>query len=167
VNQYPANFFGERESAESWQQLPFQGGCRSMQADYHDAHSRHWQDAEQLFQSQRWANADHLYGVAAECGLKALMLKFGMSFDSNRNVPAKKQDKQHIDGIWARYETYRTGHCQGANYALPPANPFQDWDVSQRYAKQTEFDQIRAESHRKGAELVRNLLKKAAKDSLI
>lgn len=50
-----------------------------MKTDFHDAHERHWDDAERLFEAQRWANADHLYGVAAECGLKWLMVHFGMS----------------------------------------------------------------------------------------
>jgi len=40
--------------------------------DFLDAHERHWEDAELLFGNRRWANADHLYGLAAECGLKAL-----------------------------------------------------------------------------------------------
>jgi hypothetical protein len=40
-----------------------------MNADFLDAHYRHWQDAELLFGRGRLANADHLYGLAAECGL--------------------------------------------------------------------------------------------------
>ena len=44
-----------------------------MKADFLDAHQRHWDDAEHLLQAQRWANADHLYGFAAECGLKAVV----------------------------------------------------------------------------------------------
>lgn len=62
-----------------------------MQADYLDAHERHWEDAEHLFQSGRWANADHLYGLAAECGLKKLMLAFGMSYDTSRDRPDNKK----------------------------------------------------------------------------
>ena len=41
-------------------------------ADFSNAHNRHWQDAELLFCDRRWANADHLYGFSAECGLKAV-----------------------------------------------------------------------------------------------
>ena len=47
-------------------------------ADFRDAHLRHWQDAELLFEHQRWANADQLYGLSAECGLKAVMRALGM-----------------------------------------------------------------------------------------
>ena len=49
-----------------------------LPADFKDAHSRHWVDAELLFGKSRWANADHLYGFSVECGLKAVMAKLGM-----------------------------------------------------------------------------------------
>ena len=44
-------------------------------ADFGDAHSRHREDAELLFREQRWANADHLYGLSAECGLNSRWIK--------------------------------------------------------------------------------------------
>ncbi|MCX7896843.1 MAG: SAM-dependent methyltransferase [Rhodocyclaceae bacterium] len=138
-----------------------------MQADFLDAHARHWEDAERLFQAQRWANADHLYGLSAECGLKRLMLAFGMPYDTNKNRPAHRNDRQHANGIWLRYETYRCGHHQGAGYALPSRNPFQNWEVSQRYAHQSHFDQARALEHRSGANAVRQLINKAQKEGLI
>lgn len=88
-----------------------------MQADYLDAHDRHWDDAERLFQAQRWANADHLYGMAAECGLKRLMQAFGMPYDTARNRPSQKADREHVNGTWARFESYRSGHQLGVGYA--------------------------------------------------
>ena len=84
-----------------------------MQADFLDAHERHWYDAELLFTEQRWANADHLYGIAAECGLKRLMVAFGMPFDTVKNRPAELSDRSHADSVWARYESYRSGHSIG------------------------------------------------------
>ena len=47
---------------------------------------RHWLDAEQLFHltPPRLANADQLYGLSAECGLKALMHKWGMELNNNK-----------------------------------------------------------------------------------
>lgn len=137
-----------------------------MQSDFLDASERHWQDAEQLFQSQRWANADHFFGMAAECGLKKLMLAFGMPFDENRDKPQESADSKHADGIWIRYETYRSGHHQGAAYGLELANPFSDWHVAQRYANQACFNQARVEPHREGAKRVRQLLRNAQLDGL-
>ena len=138
-----------------------------MPADFHDAHHRHWDDAERLFQGQRWANADHLYGMAAECGLKWLMLAFGMPFDSAKDWPNKKTDRVHADGVWARYESDRCGHHRGATYVLPPVNPFDNWNASQRYAHQSLFDAARATSHQIGANQVRQLIKKARWEGLI
>ena len=129
-----------------------------MKADYFDAHERHWDDAETLFDLERWANADHLYGLAAECGLKRLMLAFGMPFDAKSNTPEKREDRVHADGIWPRYESYRSGHPQGVRFGLPTASPFDDWHVSQRYAHQTGFDEDRAKHHRQGAGLVNRLM---------
>lgn len=138
-----------------------------MQADFLDAHHRHWDDAERLFAAHRWANADHLYGMAAECGLKRLMLVFGMLFDSVGDRPANQPDRVHADGVWARFEAYRNGHHQGIGYALPASNPFQHWNVSDRYAHQSNFDQARTESHQAGAKLVGDLVKKAQREGLI
>lgn len=138
-----------------------------MQADFLDAHVRHWDDAELLYDSQRWANADHLYGVAAECGLKRLMLAFGMPFDTSRDRPAEYDDRVHADGVWARFEAYRSGHPQGPSYALWLSNPFQGWNVAQRYAHQNNFDQARAATHQAATQEVRNLVKQAQLDGLL
>ncbi len=138
-----------------------------MQTDFHDAHERHWDDAERLHQAQRWANADHLYGMAAECGLKRLMLHFGMRWDGVKDRPTEAEDRKHANEIWSRFETYRSGHLQGAGYMLPSGEPFQNWDVNQRYAHQSNFDQIRAQAHQRGAKEVRDLVKRAQRDGLI
>ena len=138
-----------------------------MQTDFLDAHERHWDDAEFLFQGQRLANADHLYGVAAECGLKRLMVLFGMSMDSAKGRPSLREDQKHADEIWSRFEGYRTGHHLGTSYALSQANPFDDWQVSQRYASRSNFDRTRAVAHQGGASEVRTLVKQALRDGLI
>ena len=77
-----------------------------MNTDFLDAHDRHWQDAGLLFESTRMANADHLYGMAAECGLKRLMVAFGMLVGSDSG-PAAKSDRIHANLSWSRYEAYR------------------------------------------------------------
>lgn len=139
-----------------------------MQADFLDAHQRHWDDAERLFQAQRWANADHLYGMAVECGLKRLMLAFGMPYDTAKDRPTREEDRRHANGIWARFESYRCGHHQGAGYVLSAtSNPFHDWNVSQRYAHQSNFDQARTQSHQTGAQIICGLIKKAQVEGLI
>lgn len=138
-----------------------------MNADFSNAHDRHRQDADLLFASHRWANADHLYGIAAECGLKRIMQAFGMAVNSMTGSPAQFDDRKHVDLVWARFESYRSGHHQGTGYALPLPSPFNDWKVEQRYAHESNFDQARAQAHRAGAELIFGLVKKAQLDGLI
>jgi hypothetical protein len=60
------------------------------------------QNAELLLGQERLANADHLYGMAAECGLKYLMLKLGMPFNHPKDRPEKVEDRKHADLIWNR-----------------------------------------------------------------
>ena len=140
-----------------------------MQSDFLDAHERHLEDAELLWEKDRLANADHLYGVSAECGLKGLMLAFGMPFDSNLDQPRPREgkDRVHANGIWGRYEVYRSGHVSGAGYPLTSPNPFDDWHVCQRYAHRTKFDAERVQRHRMGAEEVQKIVKEARLGGLI
>lgn len=137
-----------------------------MRVDFLDAHHRHWDDAEHLFQAHRWANADHLYGFAAECGLKRLMQRFGMVLDA-QGSPLQGDDRVHVDQAWRRYETYRNGHVDGVAFALPSANPFRQWKAGQRYAAQSQFNQARATSHQSGALQVRALVLQARMNGLI
>lgn len=138
-----------------------------MQADFLDAHERHWNDAEHLLQAQRWANADHLYGMAAECGLKRLMLAFNMPYDPTQDRPANQQDRVHADGAWSRLQTYSSGHVQGTGYVLAANNPFGNWHVSDRYAHQSNFNQAYVQAHQMGAQTVCNLIAQARRDGLI
>ena len=137
-----------------------------MQPDFLDAHKRHWNDAEYLFGNQRWANADHLYGISAECGLKQLMFAFGMTVDTQGN-PANRNDWGHADKVWQRFESYRSGHQDGAKYALPNVNPFNNWNASQRYANQSYFDEVRTKNHQASANQVCALIKRAKIDGLV
>jgi len=137
-----------------------------MQTDFLDAQQRHWDDAERLLKAQRWANADHLYGIAAECGLKQLMRAFGMHCDHLKG-PSKRKDRVHVNDVWGRYDSYRSGHVQGTGYVLPSSNPFTHWDISDRYAHQSNFDQARVQGHQAGAQAVRNLIAKAQREGLL
>jgi hypothetical protein len=138
-----------------------------MKADFLDAHIRHFDDAERLFKATRWANADHLYGMAAECGLKQLMIAFGMNVDLSTGSPVDKYDRFHANQAWTRFESYRSGHHTGVRYQLPPDDPFFDWDVSQRYAHQANFSRGVVEPHRKGAESVYELIAKAVFEGIV
>jgi hypothetical protein len=138
-----------------------------MQTDFLRAFERHLKDAGILFASSRWANADHLYGYSAECGLKCLMLAFGMQLEpGGTGRPRKRDDQVHADKIWDRYQVYRTGYGS-AKYILSQQNPFSNWSISDRYADESGFNQPYVEPHKNAAAQVEILIAQARSDGLI
>jgi hypothetical protein len=111
------------------------------------------------------ANADHLYGLSAECGLKQLMVKFGMPVRGD-GTPTDKQDRVHANEVWQRYQAYASGPAI-AHYQLPPINPFSNWRVEQRYFPQSLFSQLTVDSHKIGALQVRGLINRARLDGIL
>jgi hypothetical protein len=96
-----------------------------MPEDFFDAHERHYDDAVKLYELERWANSDHLFGIAAECGLKALT----EIFKQNPLVSFKKfhiNEPNKPSNAWDVFETFRSGHAAGAKFAMPATNPFSD-----------------------------------------
>lgn len=84
-----------------WYHDPMHAGTAKLPDDFIDAHRRHWEDAELLFDSGRWPNADQLYGISAECGLKALVMRCpGMP----PKIPRKY--KEHVDKLWPIFEDF-------------------------------------------------------------
>ncbi|MFW7194423.1 SAM-dependent methyltransferase [Enterobacter sp. BNK-29] len=138
-----------------------------MSTDFVDSHDRHLVDANQLFSSGRFANADQLYGFSVECGLKSLMKAFGMPFDNVKQMPQKSSDTVHADKVWDRFESYRSSHTSGAGYQLNGTNPFQDWNASQRYYNQSSFDAAKVSPHKAAADQVNQLIRKAKLAGLV
>ncbi|GEO82112.1 SAM-dependent methyltransferase [Pararhodospirillum oryzae] len=136
-----------------------------MDVDFLDAHSRHLKDAGILFEAGRWANADHLFGMAAECGLKRLMVAFGMAVKESGD-PEKYEDRKHADAVWVRYETYRAGYG-AAEYGFEGGNPFSNWRAEQRYASEAGFTPARVEGHKDAARRVHALVRKAQWEGLL
>lgn len=120
--------------------------------DFADAHSRHWHDAERLFLCERWANADHLYGLSAECGLKAVL-------EAKKQIPkggpVQTQFKKHIDKLWQEFKIFAEGRlAAGYLSMLPIDEPFGDWCIDQRYTNQDQFEKVQVEPHREAAQAV-------------
>lgn len=135
-----------------------------MATDFGSAHDRHHEDAELLENSTRLANADHLYGFAAECGLKALMTQFGMPVDAAGDP--KRPNRVHVDKLWARYSVY-VSDPSSSKYQLGSTNYFDDWRAEDRYAADGYVTQARLERHRDGAAHVRTLVHQARMEGLL
>ena len=136
----------------------------NLPTDYLDAMARHRDDAELLWAQvpKRFANADQLYGLAAECGLKAIMTKLVNNFfNHSLGLPSNRDDRKHADGTWDRY----TGYSQGgaaARYALPlMSNPFAQWEIADRYASRANFRYARVNGHRRAFLIVEALVDQA------
>ena len=124
-------------------------------ADFANAHIRHWQDAEFLFLAGRWANADQLYGLSTECGLKAVMVADGLSVDKTGS-PVGKYKKHVNTSLWDTFRTFVQGRPTGQLlHHLPQSNPFASWSVDNRYANSVHFGQTAVASHRTAARRVR------------
>lgn len=136
-------------------------------ADFEDVHGWHWNDAELLFEHQRWAGADQLYGFSAECGLKAVMRALGMAVDPD-SVPQHKAHKKHVDRLWDMFLTLAQGPGE-ARYLgdLPQSNPFQNWSHHDRYANRAHFSADRVAAHRDAAKKVRDMVEKARNEGLL
>jgi len=136
----------------------------NLPTDYLDAMKRHWEDAELLWiqNPKRFANADQLYGLVAECGLKALMAKLVPNFfDNIRQRPSDLLDRKHANLIWGRYLHHSQGSA-ASRYALPPiSNPFGQWEIDDRYANRIHFVHARVKGHRDAALIVKQLVDQA------
>ena len=91
---------------------------------------------------------------------------FGMATDPV-GTPTDSHDRKHADDIWIRFETYRSGKFEAVDYVLPPENPFDDWNISHRYAHQSHFNQRGVHRHQAGAAVVCQLINKAKLDGLV
>lgn len=101
-----------------------------MHPDYRDAAERHWEDASYLSADKRFANADHLYGLSAECALKAVMQGLGMPLRPD-GVPMDKQNRIHINLLWDEFSTFAQSR-NGARYATginSMPNPWTSFEI--------------------------------------
>lgn len=125
--------------------------------DYADAHVRHWEDAELLFDNGRWPNADQLYGLSAECGLKKVL--------ESMDVPIEDDYWAHVDQLWEEFCSVVEAKGK-ARYAVE-GDPFSDWSIGQRYAHGRRIGREKAQRHREGAEQVVRVMKNAMEDGIL
>ncbi|WP_337939347.1 hypothetical protein [Bilophila wadsworthia] len=130
-----------------------------MGVDFLNAHERHWDDAEILYTFEKWANADQLYGISAECGVKSLMCAFGMSMDSVKQKPSLPADRQHIGLLGQRYDAYRS-QLYATQYQID-FSAFSNWDIGQRYVHESDITQANVQLHREATEAIRETMKQA------
>lgn len=104
--------------------------------DYIDAAQRHYQDGKLLHEQSppRLANASHLYGLAAECALKAIMRKVlpNTTFGGRTG---------HIPELFTEFKSHKSAKdakllTRVSSCALGLTN----WSVQQRYQAEMAFE---------------------------
>lgn len=128
------------------------------------AAQRTYRDAAHLEDGNRIANADHLYGLAAECALKAILVGLGVIPPSG--PPQNSPWRKHIDSVWGQYSTYVSGH-HSSSYLVTSANPFADWVAAHRYEDGALFTPARLRAHSAGALDAGLLLEQAILDGVV
>lgn len=123
-----------------------------MSTDFRDASARHLRDGALLLERLRWPGADHLFGLSAECSLKAVMEALGMKMTADGGAPADRGHKVHMPELWSAYQSFAQGRLQ-ARYLtlLDHDNPFSDWQVDQRYWSSSSVTQGVARAHEEAA----------------
>ena len=103
---------------------------------------RHWLDAVLLESNARTENAGQLYGFAAECGIKAILvgLKYPTDADGSPvwnppvGTPQVRKHVHKLTGSIGDIQNYVQGR-NGAKYTamIPSIGSFSDWDIEHRY----------------------------------
>ena len=103
-----------------------------MGEDYAGAATRHFRDGALLEGNRRIANADQLFGFAAECAVKSALVEFPGFLAGGTLAPAYHK---HIDQLWAfvplQSMQRRYRGLVVVLKGLPQA--FADWSPDQRY----------------------------------
>lgn len=140
--------------------------------DFKTAARRHHSDAQFLFDDRRWPNADHLAGVAAECGLKAILLHYlGARLDS-RSRPVWGQNSRrldsHIKQLWDEVRLVVAGRSAPVFASLVTGSaPFADWEIDDRYSDGNTITERRALDHLDTARAIMEVLEQAVRDGVL
>jgi hypothetical protein len=103
-----------------------------MPEDYAAAAIRHFRDAGLLEQGHRIANADQLFGFAAECAIKRVLVEFpGFAADGKLSGAYHK----HVDVLWnsVPVQSIQKRYPRLAALLRGLPQPFHDWSTANRY----------------------------------
>lgn len=121
-----------------------------MSEAYDAAALRHYRDGELLRDRLRIANADQLYGFAAECAIKRALVS--LPGCANNGILASKY-REHVERLW------NLAQVQGIQKRYPELmtvlkylrHPFADWSTNQRYELDDVVTEAALRRHRQAA----------------
>jgi hypothetical protein len=102
-----------------------------MSVNFSEAAKRHFADGAMLMNADRMMNASQLFGLAAECALKAALHERGFLILDTTGVP-QKHLRLHIDRLWDTYNSLMNGPSDN-HFLMPQTSPFINWQIAHRY----------------------------------
>lgn len=139
---------------------------------YEHAARRHLADAETLLNQGRLANAGQLYGFAAECGLKAMLIACGVAPDADGGLPQTHALRKHMPVLFSRVVSH--GHLipdgpQASRYmaSMPNLAHFHDWSVDHRYWGDASLPVTSVPNWQSAAKEVTTMLDQAKQDGVL
>jgi len=113
--------------------------------DYSEAAARHAHDAKFLREHDRLENAGQLFGLHAECALKALLVAHGLKTEADGDISVKGQEgyRKHINVLHplvSSMSVFPDG--RSSNDFVPYMKNllvFASWDIKHRYYKKSEI----------------------------
>lgn len=137
----------------------------SKPVDFHHAGKRHFNDAELLLQHARNATAGQLYGFAAECGIKTLLVWSGYPTNPATGEIDEKKGKQkfrkHIHELVNNINmlhAYLDGRGAAKYLAMiPSVEELSDWTTGHRYYTDSALPQSLLKWRKASQEIMRML----------
>jgi len=138
-----------------------------MTTNYSESATRHFRDADYLYGDRRHANADQLYGLAAECAFKAVMRGLGAPIDPESGL-THPQHRVHVNDLWGEFQVFvHTTNATAYLAKLSAREPFNDWSITQRYAADGEVLERAVGGHQAAARRVLEVLEQAKVDGVV
>lgn len=127
-----------------------------MEYDFSRSSERHYRSARLLDEANEMADAAHLYGLAAECGIKAVLIGTGSIPITDKGDPELQEHKQHMNGLLRMLGSLGEGRVWPKYYAMIAGKVecFGSWSVLDRYKEEDSISLGDYDSWKAAAERV-------------
>lgn len=140
--------------------------------DYAGSAKRHYVDASSLHANGRADNAGQLYGFAAECGAKALLVACGVATDAQGSIAKDSKLRLHtpvlFDSILSKGHLIPDGRMANKYMAmLPGCGGLNDWSIDHRYWRDGAFPAASLPAWKQAAKEVLMMIDEAKNDGVL
>lgn len=120
----------------------------------------------------RTANAGQLFGLAMECGLKAMLIASGVAPDPDGSLPDRRTFRHHMPLLSDRINLHGNlipdGRLANTYLAMIPGRAnFQNWSVEQRYWRDAALPLADLPAWAAAAAEMGNMLDQATQDGVL